>query len=139
MGLLDQLRRDEGEVLHAYTDSRGYITIGVGVCIDARVNCGITKAESDILTQNRVDRLTAQLEQQLPWFTRLDTVRQDALRNMAYNMGVDGLLKFRQTLAYIEQGNYDDAAAEMLHSVWAQQVGDRAKRLSVQIRTGSYQ
>jgi lysozyme len=136
MTLLEQLRRDEGEILHAYTDSRGYTTIGVGVCIDARVNCGITKAESDILTQNRVDLLTVKLEQQLSWFVGLDSVRQDALRNMAYNMGVDGLLKFRNTLAYIEQGNYDAAAAEMLHSVWAQQVGDRAKRLSVQIRTG---
>jgi len=138
MNIIDQLRRDEGEVLHAYTDSRGYTTIGVGVCIDARVNCGITKAESDILTQNRVDRITTQLEQQLPWFAELDAARQGAITNMAYNMGVEGLLKFRQTLEYIQQGNYEAAAAEMLHSVWAQQVGDRAQRLSEQIRTGEW-
>jgi lysozyme len=138
MNIIDQLRRDEGEVLHAYQDSRGFWTIGVGVCIDARVNCGITKAESDILTQNRVDRITAQLEQQIPWFAGLDAVRQGALLNMSYNMGVEGFLKFRQTLEYIQQGNYEAAAAEMLHSVWAQQVGDRAQRLSEQIRTGEW-
>jgi len=138
MNIIDQLRRDEGEVLHAYQDSRGFWTIGVGVCIDARVNCGITKAESDILTQNRVDRITAQLEQQLLWFAGLDAVRQGAITNMAYNMGVEGLLKFHQTLEYIQQGNYEAAAAEMLHSVWAQQVGDRAQRLSEQIRTGEW-
>lgn len=136
MNLLQQLRRDENEVLHAYTDSLGYITIGCGRMIDARKNGGITQAESDYLLQNDIDKVTSQLEKNLAWFGNLDKTRQDALKNMTFNMGIGNLLKFKQTLAYLEQGNYDAAAAEMLHSVWAQQVGDRAKRLSEQIKTG---
>lgn len=139
MNLIDALKRDEGEILHAYPDSLGYWTIGIGVLIDTRKGGGITPEESSYLLQNRINILTAKLQQSLPWFAGLDQVRQDALKNMAYNMGVDGLLKFRQTLMYMEQGNYDAAAVEMLHSVWAQQVGARAERLSIQIRTGSYQ
>jgi lysozyme len=138
MNLTDQLRRDEGEILHAYTDSLGYITIGVGVMIDARKGGGITQDESTYLLQNRINALADKLQQSIPWFAGLDPVRQDALKNMAYNLGVDGLLKFHQTLSYLEQGNYGAAAAEMLHSVWAQQVGARAQRLSIQIRTGVY-
>ncbi len=45
--ITQQLRRDEGEVLHAYQDSLGYWTIGIGVLIDKRKGGGITKAESE--------------------------------------------------------------------------------------------
>jgi lysozyme len=138
MNLVDQLRRDEGEVLHAYQDSLGYWTIGCGRMIDARKSGGITLEESAHMLQNDIDRTTAKLEKNLSWFAGLDQVRKDALVNMGFNLGVGNLLKFNQTLAYMEQGNYDAAATEMLNSAWALQVGARAQRLSIQIRTGVY-
>jgi lysozyme len=68
----------------------------------------------------------------------IDSVRADVLVNMAFNMGVNGLLKFKKMIAAIDDRNYDEAAIEMLNSRWAVQVGKRANELSKQMRTGEY-
>jgi lysozyme len=138
MNLIDQLKRDEDEVLHAYQDSLGYWTIGCGRMIDARKGGGITSDESSYLLQNDINKVTGQL-QNLSWFAGLDSVRQDAIKNMTFNMGINHVLGFHNMINYLQQGNYDAAATEMLNSAWASQVGARAQRLSVQIRTGVYQ
>lgn len=137
--LVDQLRRDEGEVLHAYKDSLGYLTIGVGRLIDPAKGGGISHAESEMLLANDIAAKTIELNAKLPWIVEIDSTRRAALTNMAFNLGVDGLLKFGHTLALIRAGNWDMAADAMLNSLWAQQVGPRAKRLSEQIRTGEWQ
>jgi lysozyme len=137
--LVDQLRRDEGEVLHAYQDSKGFWTIGVGICIDSRVNCGITAEESAYLLQNRIANTTVQLQTNLPWFSALDPIRQEALINATFNMGIGHLLGFHNTLSLLQQSNWDAAAQEMLNSSWAKEVPARAQRLAQQIRTGQRQ
>ncbi|MNR52556.1 hypothetical protein D3C85_1724170 [compost metagenome] len=58
---------------------------------------------------------------------------------MAFNLGVEGLLKFKNTLRLVEIGDYKSASVEMLNSAWARQVGNRAKRLSKQMLTGEWQ
>ena len=60
------------------------------------------------------------------------------LKNMAFNMGVAGLLEFRQMLAEVQTADWPGAAAEMLSSKWATQVGDRAHRLALQMTTGEW-
>jgi lysozyme len=136
--ITDQLRRDESEVLHAYPDSLGYLTIGVGRLIDVRKNGGISKDESAYLLNNDIRRTTTDLAKALPWASTLDPVRFAVLINMAFNMGVDGLLEFHNTLASVQAGNYDAAANGMLNSKWARQVGARATRLAQQMRTGEW-
>ena len=49
---------------------------------------------------------------------------------MAFNLGVFGLTKFQNTLAFIEAGDYESASEEMLRSRWAEQVGARALDLA---------
>ena len=58
---------------------------------------------------------------------------------MAFQLGIDGLLKFKNTLNLIEAGDYETASKEMLNSLWAKQTPERAKRLSEQIRTCQWQ
>jgi lysozyme len=58
---------------------------------------------------------------------------------MAFQMGVTGLMGFKNTLALVEQGKYQDAAENMLKSKWAQQTPARAQRISNQMRTGDWQ
>ncbi|MFV0678197.1 hypothetical protein [Variovorax sp. tm] len=58
---------------------------------------------------------------------------------MSFQLGVDGLLGFKHTLALIEEGNYTFAADNMLKSKWADQTPARAKRLANQMRTGVWQ
>jgi lysozyme len=135
-GLIDDLVRDEGEVLTAYQDHLGYWTIGVGRLIDKRRGGGISKEESRLLLANDLERFASGLDAHLPWWRTLSKGRQRVLLNMAFNLGVSGLLTFRNTLTAVREGRYDDAAAGMLRSKWAGQVGERAKRLAALMREG---
>ena len=137
--LTQQLRRDEGEVLHAYPDSLGWLTIGVGRMIDKRKGGGITQAESAYLLNNDIERTRTELLRRAPWMALLDQARFGVMLNMAFQMGVDGLLGFKNTLEMVRRGDYADAAAGMLESLWARQTPERAKRLSVQMLTGVWQ
>lgn len=136
--LAKQLRRDEDEVLSAYTDSLGYLTIGVGRLIDKRKGGGITPEESAYLLDNDIDKRLKGIRVALPWFDSLDEARQGVLLNMAFQMGIDGLLGFKNTLAMVKAGNYAGAAAGMLESKWAKQTPERAGRLSDQMKDGEW-
>jgi lysozyme len=94
--------------------------------------------EADRLLTLMVGRCIDQLDTSLPWCADIDAVRESVLINMAYNMGIVGLLKFTKTLALIKSGDYPKAADQMLKSVWATQVGHRAVELSEQMRSGNY-
>lgn len=133
-----QLRRDEGEKLHAYQDHLGYWTIGVGRLIDPRKGGRITKAESDMLLSNDIAEKYAEVDKALPWFRDLCDARQGAILNMAFQLGTAGLLQFQQTLAAVRAGDYEQAAELMLKSRWAQQTPERARRVAEQMRTGQW-
>lgn len=137
--LTKQLRRDEGEVLSAYSDHLGYLTIGVGRMIDKRKGGGITAEESAYLLSNDIDKRQAELLRRAPWMAQLDQARFGVMLNMAFQMGVDGLLGFKNTLAMVKAGDYESAAAGMLHSKWATQTPVRAQRLSKQMESGVWQ
>lgn len=137
--IIRSLRGEEGEVLSEYKDHLGYSTIGVGRLIDKRKGGGITTEEAAYLLGNDVDKVTAQLDKRLPWWTKLDEARQGVLVNMAFQMGIDGLLGFKNTLNMIKAGQYESAARGMLQSKWAQQTPSRAKRMAEQMRTGVWQ
>lgn len=62
--------------------------------------------------------------------------RQAILKSMAYQMGVQGLAAFKNTLQAVIEQRWNDAAAGMLNSRWAKQTPDRAKRHAEQMRTG---
>ena len=137
--LTKQLRRDEGEVLTAYQDHLGFWTLGVGRLIDKRKGGGITAEESAYLLSNDIDKREAELLRRAPWMATLDPARFGALLNMAFQMGVDGLLGFKNTLAMVRNGEYDAAEAMMLESLWAKQTPERAARISKQVKTGVWQ
>lgn len=134
--LIAELRRDEGVVRHAYQDSLGYWTIGVGRLIDRRRSGGLSEDEIDLLLANDVARVEAGLDARAPWWRGLDPVRRRVLANMAFNLGVEGLLGFRNTLRAVREARWDDAADGMLRSKWAGQVGARATRLAAMMRDG---
>lgn len=139
--LIDELRADEGTVLHAYADSEGYLTIGTGRMIDRRRGGGISDAESDLLLANDLIRVAADLDRAIPWWRGLDAGRRRALRNLCFNMGwgngTRGLSSFRNTLAALERGDFDAAADGFAGSRWARQVqASRRDRIVRQIRTG---
>ena len=133
--LLAQLEQHEGFRSSAYQDTEGFWTIGVGRLIDKRKGGGISKAEALFLLENDVQRFVKDLDVKLPWWRGLSDVRQRVLADMAFNLGVPGLLGFKNTLRAIHEGRFEDAAAGMLASKWATQVGARAHRLARMMRT----
>lgn len=134
--LLGELKRDEGVVLHAYKDHLGYLTIGVGRLIDERRGGGISLEEAEMLLANDVARIEAELDRRMPWWRQASPRRQRALLNMAFQLGVAGLMKFRNTLARAKAGNWEGAAAGALNSLWARQTPARAQRVAEMLREG---
>lgn len=150
--LIQQLHRDEGSKRDAagnhvaYLDSVGVLTIGYGHNCKASPVPGVTKP-GDTITDSQANELFEKdlathiwaVRKALPWIAGLDPVRQGVLYNMAFNLGINGLLGFKNTLGLIERGDYAAAASGMMHSKWADQVKGRARRLSEQMRSGEWQ
>jgi lysozyme len=102
MTLLDQLKRDEGLRLTPYKDSVGKTTIGYGRNLD---DVGISQYEAEILLQHDLIHASQVLRDNLPWTEGLDEVRRAVLVNMSFNMGIHGLMGFKNTLGLIQAGN----------------------------------
>lgn len=134
--LLKQLRLHEGVRDHAYQDSLGYWTIGVGRLIDKRKGGGLSDEEIDYLLINDVKNKVRDLDKHLPWWRDLDPIRQRVMIDMAFNLGIAGLKGFKNTLKNIQTGNYKAAKTGMLKSLWAKQVKGRAVRLANMMETG---
>lgn len=152
--LRDELVRDEGERLKWYKDSRGFATIGVGRNLDrpnaitaaetaklgiTRASCiahGITHDQAMALLDSDIDEVERDLDAHLPWWRQMSPVRQRVILNMCFNMGIETLLQFHQTLADMQAGRYMAAALDMSKSAWHREVGNRAIRLEAMMRTG---
>ncbi|KQW79698.1 glycoside hydrolase family protein [Brevundimonas sp. Root1279] len=138
--LIEDLKRDEGLRLNAYPDplSGGDPwTIGYGATgKDIRKGVVWTDAQAEQRLIEMAEDHARRFEERAPWAAKLDPVRRRVLHNMAYNLGVEGLLGFKNTLGFVQTGQYGRAADGMLASKWARQVGQRAVRLAQQMRTG---
>lgn len=138
MNLAEMLEDEEARVRHAYLDSEGYLTIGIGRLIDKKKGGGLSDDEIDYLLANDIRNKTREVLKALPWVADLDEVRRNVLIAMSFQMGTDGLLKFVNTLAMVKAERYDSAAKGMLNSLWARQTPKRAVRMAEMMRTGVY-
>ena len=127
------LIKNEGIREHVYLDSVGVPTIGVGRNLKDR---GVLPDEIELMLKNDVYYFYNELWKALPVFKALDDNRQVALINMAFNLGMRGIMSFKKMLAYLHLHQYENAANEMLDSKWATQVKGRALQLADIIRTG---
>lgn len=135
--LVAQLKRHEGVKSHAYKCTANMITVGVGRNIDENGGIGLSDDEIDYLLENDIKRCKQELIS-LSWFTDLDSVRQDALVNLCFNLGLTRLMDFKNAMAAMAEGHYERAADEFYDSRWAKQVKSRADEVCEMIRTGRY-
>lgn len=134
--IFQQLIKHEGVRLKPYRDSVGKLTIGVGRNLEDK---GISKKEAEMLLVNDVQDIIKQLNKH-EWFKKLDHIRRKVIIDMAFNLGVHGLLQFKNMIQAIEDEDYQLAAKEMIDSKWYRQHQRwgslRAKRLVKMMKTG---
>ena len=133
----------EGRVPYAYPDSLGFITIGVGHLIDRRKGGRLPEAIIDALLDLDIKEHADALFAVQPWVRDLDEVRKAVMVDMAFNMGVepfdhDGFKDWPMFIEQVKTGKYKAAAANMLSTTWAKQVGPRANRLATMMTTGKW-
>ena len=149
MNLIERIKKDEGFSTTVYKCGSGFSTIAYGYNLDAnplRLSTleiahahtkGMPEHEADRLLRLMIKQIEKDLSEKLSFWSELDSVRKDVLINMAYNLGVVGLLKFKNTLNHIGRGEYKLAADGMIKSLWAKQVKGRAIRLARLMELGA--
>jgi len=132
----DLIRGHEGFSKFAYQCTAGKWTIGYGRNIDKNGGPGITEEEALVLLANDLQNINTEATDNFPWFSGLNEARQSAIIDMIYNLGMTGFKTFKQTISFLQAGEYEKAAYQMLQSKWALQTGQRAIDLAGIIRTG---
>ena len=153
---VNKLIAHEGLRLQVYQDTLGIDTIGIGRNLedrgitkeeldwmdipnmDAVYEYGITEADAMHLAKNDVQIVEEELVRAHPCVDKLDAVRQLVLVDMAFNMGVPRLSKFKKMWAAIHENKFDIAAKEMLDSRWAVQVKSRSTKLAHEMHHGEF-
>jgi lysozyme len=142
LGLVDRIKADEGLKLSAYHDKFGYPTIGYGHKLsnvaweDLSKYPDITEQQAQDLLDQDIAHSADELYNSLPWTDELSDPRHEVLVEMVFQMGIGGLLEFKNTLAACEKGNYVAAAAGMRASAWHKETPARCERLAMIMQTG---
>ena len=140
--LKEEITSDEGCVLEVYKDHLGYPTVGVGHLIletDEEYNMGvgtpITQTRSDELLFQDLGIVLKECEDRFHnnWRDWPEEVKL-IIANMAFNLGLTRLVKFKKMFEALNAGDYKTASEEGLDSKWAKQVYNRAKRLMNRLR-----
>ncbi|AHF77915.1 Phage-like lysozyme [Sodalis praecaptivus] len=137
---------EEGFKATPYYDSLGYPTIGTGFLIGPKnaplsyYTFTLPKEVSDVWLQTLIAKILVQMHSTpiiMAAINACNGPRQDVLTSMSFQMGVQGLAGFKNTLAMIAAENFTGAASGMLNSAWARQTPARAKRHAEVMRTGT--
>lgn len=134
MTVEDTLKVEEGFKPHVYPDSLGYATIGYGFLIDSRRGAGLPKAVADFWLKHNIEQIRDELPKAWQPYLSQPSDVQDALVQMAYQLGVEGVLGFQLMLASLQKNDRESAAINALNSKWAAQTPARAKRVATLLR-----
>jgi lysozyme len=143
-----KLEEHEGFRGKVYKCTAGANTIGIGLNLDANplklnkeelkslMAVGITHDKAVYYLKMVCNQIEARLLKELDWYDALDSNTKYVLIDASYNMGVSGLLAFKNTLSLIKEGKFTAASDEMLRSKWAKQVPNRAKSVTDILKSG---
>ena len=127
MSLIDQIKEHEGFRSRVYQCTEGHDTIGFGFKV-ADLELDLDLAE-EILVR-KLEHLIRRVKNRFSWVNDAPYEIQDVVYNMCYQMGVSGFSKFKKTIKYLADKEYEKASKEMLDSRWARQTPNRAIELS---------
>lgn len=127
-------RRFEGLSVLPYECPAGHLTIGYGHNLEN----GISKEAAEFILREDLQAAVKAVSKHFAWWQGLNEARQFVLVDMAFNMGLAKLSTFKKMLEATQRGDWNKAAAEMLNSRWATQVGRRARELAEIMKKGAY-
>lgn len=144
---------DEGKKLTAYHCSEGFLTVGIGHNLDAdpalsilnrhvRLHGVITEAECTALFEQDLAKVTRGIQQRMPYFDALTEKYQVVIINMVFQMGIDGVLKFKNTLQAMRRNDVTAVVTGIERSLYYKQTPARATRmikLVYGLTVGAYQ
>ena len=132
MNLIDDIKKHEGVRARVYQSTEGYYTIGYGFAIK---DLELTEHIADQILMKKLSELNLKIIDRFKWYFTSPQKVQDVVVNMCYQMGISGFSKFKKTIYYLETEQYEEAADEMLDSLWHKQTPNRSKELSDIIRS----
>ena len=140
--LREQLKIDEGVRYEVYDDHLGYKTFGIGHLVKATdeeygwpVGTPVSEKRVNSVFDEDVETYIAETEKVFGNLEDMPQEVQQVLVNMCFNMGAPRLSQFKKFIKAIHDEDWKTASVEMLDSRWANQVGDRANRLSDRIKS----
>ena len=127
MSLIDKIKEHEGFRSTVYQCTAGHDTVGFGFAIkDLELDLDIAEE----ILKRKLDKLIKRVHNRFSWVSNAPEPIQEVVYNMSYQIGVSGFSRFKKTIQYLADKNYDKASKEMLDSRWARQTPNRAIRLS---------
>lgn len=146
----ERLTFHEGLVLKPYRCTANKLSIGVGHNTEARPftdeekkaigdwKKGITKNMAYMILRNDIEICLKDLRKLGFWYY-LDNERRYALLDMCFQLGINGLLKFKKMLEAIRVKDYSEASRQCLDSNYHKQTPKRCERIAKLIKTGVWE
>ncbi len=131
MSLKESIKKHEGYVGIVYKDSLGIDTIGYGFAIK---DLELDKDICDMILDRKLKDLESRVKLKFDWFKYMPPEIKDVVMEMCYQLGVTGVSKFKKTIAYLRNEQWEEASVEMLDSLWAKQTPNRAQEMSDRVK-----
>lgn len=127
MSLIESIKEGEGYRAKVYKCTEGYDTIGYGFAIK---DLELDEEVCDLILDKKLDKLIDATNNKFPFLRELPQDKCEVVYEMVYQLGLNGVSKFKKMLKALEREDYNKASAEMLDSLWAKQTPNRAIKLS---------
>ena len=133
--LMESVKKHEGYRNKVYLDTLGKRTVGVGhLCVEDFWDDDKEYEEKflmEILADDLQNAIKGARElKEEHSCTDIDEIAQEILVEMVFQLGKNGVSKFRNMWKALAEKNYIGASFEMLDSKWAKQTPNRAKSMA---------
>ncbi len=129
--LIESIKQHEGFRSKVYDDSLGIPTIGYGFAIK---DLELEEDICDMILERKLSILKERIEKKFQWYRYMPQEIKDVVVEMCYQLGVYGFSRFKKTIAYIQNKQWEEASVEMLDSRWAEQTPGRAREMSNRVK-----
>lgn len=125
MNIIDKIKFEEGDKAKMYKCPAGKWTIGAGINLEAQE---MPQEVRDLWLTIILDSIKTELTKRRASYHFVHPDVFLVLIDMAYQMGVNGLFKFKNMIEAIDRKDYIEAAEHLLDSNYARQTPERANR-----------